>query len=102
MSQQGEAAVFVQRARSESCYRLREGVRVVGDEVLFDGVWGNFYRASASAARLLDPLAHGASLTELTRRLTSLSGMSETRAAADVMEFLSTLEVLGVIEECRP
>jgi hypothetical protein len=82
-------------------FRLRDGVRLVGRNVVFDGVWGNFYRASSMAERALLLLRDGTSASALADAMKTSIGDDTARARGDVAKFLEDLSILGLIEEIR-
>lgn len=100
-----DATARKQRARSgreeQRCFRLRDGVRLVGRNVVFDGVWGNFYRASSMAERALLLLRDGTSASALADAMKTSIGDDTARARGDVAKFLEDLSILGLIEEIR-
>lgn len=82
-------------------YRLRSGVRLVGDSVLFDGVWGNFHRVSETARQLLELLADGATADRLSAALQMDAETDSVHASTEATKFLADLRVLGLVEETK-
>lgn len=105
MYRRSDATARKQRARSgreeQRCFRLRDGVRLVGRNVVFDGVWGNFYRASSMAERALLLLREGTSASALADEMKTSIGDDAARARSDVAKFLEDLAILGLIEEIQ-
>lgn len=87
--------------RAPVCYRLRSGVRLVAERLLFDDVWGNFHRPSDTARHLLKLLETGATADQLSVKLRGVAGSDAVRSSSEALRFLSDLLVLGLVEEMK-
>lgn len=76
-----------------------EGNGVDEDYVLVDTHSATLCACNETAWRLLDTLQAGATIGELTARLTEAYEVEEETAKAHVVEFVSRLGVMGLIDE---
>lgn len=76
-----------------------EGNGVDEDYVLVDTHSATLCACNETAWRLLDTLKSGATIGELTSRLTEAYEVEEETAKAHVVEFVSRLGVMGLIDE---
>ena len=89
---------------SESKLKLNDRATVEGngvdeDYVLVDTHSATLCACNETAWRLLDTLKSGATISELTARLTEIYEVEEETAKTHVVEFVSRLGVMGLIND---
>lgn len=69
-----------------------------GDEFLLDARTGAFFRLSSSALFILQKIADGNSVHELTRSMTEAFGIEEKLAVRDIELLINELVSLGILQ----